>query len=1125
VYFGASTLLWIRTQSVPEFSKDEKLRMWLEVHELASLNTVLTANDVDLEILSELTDADLKELGLSFGQRRRLMKALRQTPSQEKQTDPKSQASSLSNRAERRQLTIMFVDLVDSTAMSTRLDPEEMGEVIRLYQNTVAGEIARFDGHLAKFMGDGILAYFGWPTAHEDEAERAIRVGLAIVSSVARLQNVQQLDLAARVGIATGLVVVGDLIGEGAAQEEAVVGDTPNLANRLQTLACSGEITVSEQTYRLAQDAFLFRDLGNHELKGMGKPTRVFAVIGERARFSRFEARPDGRARSLFGREQELGVLCEQWSQAVTGEAQGVLLLGEAGIGKSRLIQALVDAIEDQHFQIRYQCSPYYRDSPLFPVVQQLRYATQISAEDADETKLDKLERLLDVAGRSPESAPLVADLIGIPRLARYPHLEISSQLQRVRTLSVLVDQLLGLAALQPVLVIVEDAHWIDPTTLEMLQLGLNRIGHARVMMLLTSRPDGQPALAAHPMITRLVLNRLGNVAVGAITANIAGTRRLPSSVLDEIASRADGVPLFVEELTKAVVELAEGSELGDRIGPATIPATLHDSLMARLDRVPGVKRVAQLAACIGREFNYQTLSSIAALPPVDLELALDRLASAELIFRRGTPPDAAYTFKHALVRDAAANSLLLSERRRIHAAIADALATSLPVGPSELIAQHAEMAGLAEIAIQQWLRTGQGAVDRYANVEAVSYLERALKLVLSKAESEARDRQELEVLIALGVPQIAVQGYASNAVERTYSRARTLCERLGDQEHLFFVLRGLWNCVFDRADLEQSLEIANTLLDRAKDGSNLEMGLAYRAVGATRFNRGELCESLDAFRKAIEACGNLGNDNAVKIYGEAPAIISLIYSGWILSIQGRLDEGLENGERALKLARQCGYPLVIAFVSQLHCTILAEQRRPAACLALAEEALRFSREHFLVFWIAGLTILAGWARAWMTDSVEGIEQLRMGIEGWKNTGAALHIPAWGSRLAEALLLANVTDEAATELEDALTLAYKNGDVLMLAELHRLRGRLHVRLSRFAEAETDFLRAREVGRRQTAKLFELRATSDLAQLWVDQGHVDKAARLLTPVFDSFTEGLDRPDLLQARHLLERLSRH
>ncbi len=1111
---------------MPEFSKAEELRIWLEAHELASLNDIFAENDIDLEVLPELTEADLKELGLSLGQRRRLMRALRQTASAVNPTDAKSEAVSHSNRAERRQLTVMFVDLVGSTAMSTRLDPEEMGELIRLYQNTVAGEIARFDGHLAKFMGDGILAYFGWPKAHEDEAERAIRVGVAIVSSVARLQNVHELQLAARIGIATGLVVVGDLIGEGAAQEEAVVGDTPNLAARLQEIARSGEIAVSEQTYRLAQDAFSFRDLGDHDLKGMGKPTRIFAVIGERAGHSRFEGRSGGRTGSLFGREQELGLLYEQWSQAVTGEAQGVVLLGEAGIGKSRLIQALVETIEEQHFQIRYQCSPYYRDSPLFPVVQQLRHAMQISAGDSDEVKLDKLEKLLDVAGRSAESAPLVADLIGIPKLARYSHLELSSQLQRVRTLSILVDQLLGLAALQPVLVIVEDAHWIDPTTLEMLQLGLNRIGRAQVMMLFTSRPDGEPALAAHPMITRLLLNRLGNAAVGAITASIAGTRRLPQSVLDEIASRADGVPLFVEELTKAVVELAEGREPGDRIGAETIPATLHDSLMARLDRVPGVKRVAQLAACIGREFNHRTLSSIAALSAKDLEVALDRLASAELIFRRGTPPDAAYTFKHALVRDAAANSLLLSERRRIHAAIADALAMNSTAGPSELIAQHAEAAGLSEIAILHWLRAGRGAADRYANIEAVSYFERALKLVLSNPESEARDRQELDVLIALGVPLIAAQGYASTAVERTYSRARTLCERVDDQEHLFFVLRGLWNCVFDRANLEQSLEIANILLDRAKQGGDLEqLGLAYRAVGATRFNRGEFCQSLEAFSKAIEACGNLGNDNAVRVYGEAPAIISLVYAGWTLCVQGRLEEGLENGERALRLARECGYPLVTAFVSDIHCNILTEHRRLAACLALAEEALRFAREHFLVFWIAGLDVKAGWARACITDSMEGVEQMRTGIESWKNTGAVLHLPTWSAHLAEALLLANATDEAAAVLKDALAVAHDKGDVFMLAELHRLRGRLHARLSRVAEAETDYLRACEVGSRQGAKLFELRAAIDLAQLWFNQGYHEKARNLLGPVFNSFTEGLDTPDLLQARHLLEQLSRH
>ena len=1017
----------------------------------------------------------------------------------------------------------MFVDLVGSTAMSTRLDPEEMGEVIRLYQNTVAGEIGRLDGHLAKFMGDGVLAYFGWPTAHEDEAERAIRVGLSIVGSVARLQNAQQLQLAARVGIATGLVVVGDLIGEGAAQEEAVVGDTPNLAARLQERAGSGEVVVSEQTWRLARDAFSYRDLGDHTLKGIDKPVRIFSVAGERAGHSRFEVRSDRQDGSLFGRERELASLREQWSQAVRGEAKAVLLLGEAGIGKSRLIQALVDAIEEPCFQIRYFCSPYHRDSPLFPVVQQLRYAAQISDEDSDAIKLDKVEQLLDVAGGTPEAALLVADLLGIPTHDRYPRAEISPQLQRIQTLSALVDQLLRLAAQQPVLVIVEDVHWVDPTTLEMLQLAIEKSGRSRVMTVLTSRPDGAAALATHPVVTRLVLNRLSQDAVGAITSRIAGTHRLTPEVLAEIASRADGVPLFVEELTKAVVELAESGS-GDGIGAATIPATLHDSLMARLDRVPGVKRVAQFTACIGREFHYRTLSAIAGLSSDDLQLALDRLASAELIFCQGTPPEAAYTFKHALVRDAAGNSLLLSERRRVRAGIAHALSEGSPPGPPELIAQHAEAAGLVEIAIRQWLRAGRGAGDRYANVEAINYFERALKLVLSKTEDEARDRQELDVLIALGVPQIAAYGYPSETVERTYSRARALCERLSDQEHLFFALRGLWNCLFDRADLEQSLNIANSLLERAREGRDGEqLGLAYRAVGASRFNRGEFSEALTAFHKAIETCANLGHDNAVKVYGEAPAIVSLAYSGWLLCILGRLDEGLERGEQALSLAHQCGYPLVTAFVSDLHCAVLLEHRRPAACFALAEEALALSREHRLVFWAASLSIKAGWGRALAADVVAGTEQVRAGIASWRATGAALHLPTWNVFLVDALLLAGLNDEAASALEDALAIAHRNGELFMLAELHRLRGRLRVRLARPKEAEADFLRACEVARQQGALLFELRAASDLAGLWAEQGGAQKAAGFLAPIVESFPQVTDTPDLESARNLLRRLS--
>jgi class 3 adenylate cyclase/predicted ATPase len=1111
---------------VQESSTAEKLRVWLETHELATLHGRFIANDVDLEILPELTDADLKELGLSLGQRRRLMKGLREVSPPETRTGViGSASSSSSNRAERRQLTVMFVDLVGSTAMSTRLDPEDMGEVIRLYQNTVAGEIARLDGHLAKFMGDGILAYFGWPTAHEDEAERAIRVGLSIVSSVARLQNAQQQQLAARIGIATGLVVVGDLIGEGAAQEEAVVGDTPNLAARLQERAGPGEVVVSEQTHRLAQDAFSFRDLGDHALKGIDKPVRIFTVTGERTGHSRFDVRSGGRDGSLFGREQELASLREQWFRAAKGEAKAVLLLGEAGIGKSRLVEALIDAIEEPCFQIRYLCSPYYRDSPLFPVVQQLRHAAQISAEDCDDLKLDKIEGLLDVAGRTPEAAPLVADLLGIPAHDRYPRSEISPQLQRIQTLSVLVDQLLGLAAQKPVLVLVEDVHWVDPTTLEMLQLALDKSGRSRIMTVFMSRPDGAPALAAHPLVTRLMLNRLSQDAVGAIASRIAGTRRLPQSVLDEIASRADGVPLFVEELTKAVVELTGEGQSGERIGTAAIPATLHDSLMARLDRVPAAKRVAQVAACVGREFHYRILSSIAGLSPADLDAALDRLASVELLFCRGAPPEATYTFKHALVRDAAANSLLLSERRRIHAGIADALATSSPPGPPELIAQHAEAAGLGETAIQHWLRAGHDAAVRYANVEAISYFERALKLVLSKAEGEARDRQELGVLIALGVPQIAARGYASDTVERTCSRARTLCERLGDQEHLFFALRGLWNCVFDRADLEQSVHIADTLLERAKVGRDPEkLALAYRAVGATRFNRGEFAQALEAFLEAIETCGDIGHDNAVKAYGEAPGIVSLAYSGWLLCIQGRMEEGLESGERALELARQCGYPLVTAFVSDLNCAVLLEHRKPADCLALAEEALGLSRDHFLVFWIASLSIKAGWGRAHLGNPVAGVEQLRAGLASWKTNGAALHLPTWTAFLVEALLLAGLTGEASTVLEDAMGIAHRNGELFMLAELHRLRGRLHAQLSRIEEAEADFLRAGAVARQQGARLFELRAASDLAQLWADQGDAEKAFGILAPVVGSFSNTFETPDFLQARNLLARVSR-
>ncbi len=578
----------------------ENVRAWLEANGFGRFADLFEANEIDREVLLELTDDDLAKLGLPLGPRKKLLKAIAalDQPTEPSPTrslpEPAPPAMAAPRPdAERRQLTVMFVDLVGSTALSTQLDPEDMREVIRAYQNAVAGEIARFDGHVAKFMGDGVLAYFGYPKAHEDEAERAVRAGLAITAAIGLLNNPAGEALAARVAIATGLVVVGDLVGEGVAQEQAVVGDTPNLAARLQGIAAPGQVVIADATRRLLGSGFELEDLGEHELKGIGEPVPAFAVAGERRVESRFEAMSGPSLLPMVGRGQELALLLERWALAKAGEGQGVLLVGEAGIGKSRISRALLDAlVEEEHFRVRYQCSPYHIDSALWPVIQQLNHAAGLETEDPIEARLDKLEALLERAG-GREAAPLIANLLGLDGVARYGPLDLTPQARRARTLHALAEQPLRLATRQPVLVVLEDAHWIDPTTLELIEQCLDRIAKARVLILMTSRPDQQPALAAHPHVTRLTLNRLGRAGVESIVARLGGDH-LPSKTINGIIARTDGVPLFVEELTKAVLETGE----------ASIPASLHDSLMARLDRIPDVKALAQIAACIGRDFD-----------------------------------------------------------------------------------------------------------------------------------------------------------------------------------------------------------------------------------------------------------------------------------------------------------------------------------------------------------------------------------------------------------------------------------------------------------------------------------------------------------------------------------------
>ena len=634
----------------------------LETLGLGRYAELFATHGIDVDVLTDLTDGDLKKLGLAIGDRRRILKAAQNLQSVGAST---GLTPATAQQAERRQLTVMF--LVGSTALSEQLDPEEMRDVLRAYQNSVSGEISRLEGFTAKLMGDGVLAYFGWPMTHEDEAERAVRAGLAVVGAVAKLPTAAGKSLAARVGIATGLVVVGDLVGEGAAQEQAVVGDTPNLAARLQTVAEPGMVVIADATRRLLGDLFEMRALGALSLKGIQDHVSAFEVLGERISESRFAARQTGRVAPIVGRDQELGLLLERWRQATNNEGQAVLLTGEAGIGKSRISEAVAETIAGEpHFLIRYQCSPYHADLALYPVIQQLGHAARFSVDDDVERRLEKLEALLGQAGGNGASAaPLLTELLGIDGTSRYGPVTLTPQQRRSRTLNALIDQLTGLAGRKPVLWLIEDAHWIDPTTLELIELALDRVQSASVLLLITARPTFVAGFASHPVVTRLALNRLARAATQAIVARITSGKRLPDALLDEIAAKTDGVPLFVEEMTKAVIEsgalreTADAYQLHGPLSALAVPATLHDSLMARLDRLHGVKEVAQTAAVIGRTFDHATIAELAALPKSQLTDALQQLLGAELVFRRGLPPDATYLFKHALVRDAAYESLL----------------------------------------------------------------------------------------------------------------------------------------------------------------------------------------------------------------------------------------------------------------------------------------------------------------------------------------------------------------------------------------------------------------------------------------------------------------------------------
>ena len=784
---------------------------WLEKLGMSEYAQRFAENGIDFGVLPDLTDQDLKDIGVLLGHRRKLLRAIAELSGVEKGAPtlapPAAAPIAPQDAAERRQVTVMFSDLVGSTALSARMDPEDLREVIAAYQKCVAEAVQRFGGFVAKYLGDGVLVYFGYPQAHEDDAERAVRAGLELVGAVSALKS--NAPLQTRVGIATGLVVVGDLVGSGAAQEHGIIGETPNIAARLQGIAEPNTVVIAESTRRLLGNLFDLEDLGAQDLKGIAGPVRTWAALRASSVASRFEALHATGLTALVGREEELELLLRRWTKAKTGEGQVALLSGEAGIGKSRLTAALLERLAGEpHTRLRYFCSPQHTDSALYPITGQMERAAEFAHGDTAQAKLDKLDALLAHTSTSKQDAALLADMLSLPNDGRYAALDMTSERRRQKTLEALGSQVEALSRAKPVLMIFEDAHWTDPTSLETLSRVVDRLGTLRVLLIVTFRPEFDPPWIGRPYVTALTINRLAQRDTEAMIDRLVGNKLMPASIRQDIIERTDGVPLFVEEMTKAVLE-AEGEGAARRTVASTpsptlaVPASLQASLMARLDRLGSAKELTQIGAVIGREFTHALISAVANKPQPELASALDRLIETGLLFRQGLPPHASYLFKHALVQDAAYSTLLREPRRALHARIAETLEgqfTEIAENQPELLARHCTEAGLIEKAARFWGKAGQRSLARSALVEAIEQLTRALDQILTLPAMPAIRREELKLQVALVAPLIHVKGFAASETNRAMERARLLIEQAeargepsDDPLLLFSVIYDFW--------------------------------------------------------------------------------------------------------------------------------------------------------------------------------------------------------------------------------------------------------------------------------------------------------------------------------------------
>jgi class 3 adenylate cyclase len=1113
----------------------QQIADWLEKLGLEQYAQRFAENAIDLSVLPELTDQDFDRLGVLLGHRRKMQRSIAELHQSELIAEPARR-----HDAERRHLTVMFCDLVGSTALSARLDPEDMWEVIRVYRDACARVIAAFDGVIARFVGDGILAYFGYPRAHEDDAERAVRAGLDIIAATGQLETHAKDRVEVRIAIATGLVVVGDLISGGASEEQAMVGDTPNIAARLQGLAEPGVVVVAASTRQLLGDLFTFRSLGSREVKGISEPIAVWAVEGAAASESRFEAVRTARSIGFVGRKAEIEFALSRQQLAWQGQGQVVLISGEAGIGKSRIVATLSESLSlGAHRRVRYQCSPYHTNSALHPFIAQFERAAGIRPHDTPSQKLDRLETMLALGTQQVTKAtPLIAALLSIVTGERYPPLGLSPVQQRRQTFAVLLDQLEGLARQQPLLIVCEDMHWADATSLELFDLAVDRIRGLPILVLMTFRPEFDPPWAGLPNVSLLRLDRLDRQDTRALVEQVTAGRQLPREMMTQIIDKTDGIPLFVEELTKMVLESgllvkdAGRYRLDSPLPPLAIPATLQDSLMARLDRLAPVKEVAQIGAAIGRDFSYTLLRCVADRDDLTLSAALAQLEGAELLLRHGTPPEANYRFKHALVQKAAYESLLKSRRQLLHKHIGDVLRDEFPtiaeIEP-EVVAHHFTEAGLSGMALEWWRRAGQQALKRSAYSEATAHFGKAVAIADKLPDEPGRTANRLHLQIAYGRALRGSLGHSAPETVAAWTRARQFAIDINDPIELAPIHYGLFNASLTHGEIAPMRELAETIMSAAKrrPESPVAAVVAHWTSGVTCWFGGDYLNAKLHLEQALESYGAEPDPATFKASVLDLPFVIMRFLALVLWPLGGIDRSRRLATEAVSA---CGERPALAQANALvHkavfdglCGGALQQTETIVALALA-------RDHAMPLYVAAGTYLNGLAKWRAGDRMGGLEEMRRGWALLHENDCYLCEPFWGMQVAVANAEAGQLDTSLDILRELIVWTEQSGQHWLDAELYRVQGELLWRRSpsNVSTAAEAFGRALEISRSQQTKTFELRSALGLARLYCANGRTEGVPEVLAPLLVDFDAGRDLPEIEEAEKLLDasRLATH